>query len=302
MNAERNIMKKGNEKELLRVKRKAVNYVQNPAGYTETKELQLILGNIAGHFKSVTGVSNNAAWMMCLDALDVLKKHPNYKGRVKYEFRRIYEVYKKYEHRLLYASAPRFFHVEDFTKETMERYKEGLTDREYYDFWCSLANATYQRTRKGVITVLMHKYKKSLDQHNVPHSDILQYALTAQACLVLSVKIYASLVRQAAKVYQLPVDGIKRTFEPFCMKDISNAWYRAINMLEPKTEEYELEPSEERNIQLGLIQLEEEWASYENFYESAIESVKEYDEVFKSAKEQKKAVKEIKKLMNEASD
>ena len=86
------------------------------------------------------------------------------------------------------------------------------------------------------------------------------------------------------------------------MKDISNAWYRAMNMLEPKTEEYDLEPSEERNIQLGLIQLEEEWASYENFYESAIESVKEYDEVFKSAKEQKKAVKEIKRLLNETSN
>lgn len=297
-------MKKENNekgKELLRVKHKAVNYIQNPAGYN-LEQLQHVLSDVAGHFKSVTGVSNNAAWLMCLDALDVLKKHPNYKGRVKYEFKRVYEAYRKYEHKLLYATAPRFFHVEDFTEETMKRYKEGLTDREYYDFWCSLADATYQRTRKGIVTVLMHKYKKSLDAHNVPHSDILQYALLAQACLVLSVKVYASLVRQASKVFQLPPEGIKAVFDPFCMKDISNAWYRAINMLEPKTEEYSLEPSEERNIQLGLIQLEEEWASYENFYNSAIESVKEYDEVFKSSKEQKKAVKEIKRLLNETGN
>jgi hypothetical protein len=100
-------MKKENNekgKELLRVKHKAVNYIQNPAGYN-LEQLQHVLSDVAGHFKSVTGVSNNAAWLMCLDALDVLKKHPNYKGRVKYEFKRVYEAYRKYEHKLLYATA-----------------------------------------------------------------------------------------------------------------------------------------------------------------------------------------------------
>lgn len=272
--------------------------IVNPQGYS-MEEVNSILSYMAGAVKMVCGYASNAAWLVCLDALDKVKKHPNYKQNAKREFKRVLDEWKKYENRLLYPARgeARFFCLDDMTDEDRAKYREGCTDREYYDFWCAMGNKAYQDTKNGIISVLRHKYKKSLDYHNVPHSEILQYAHCAMACLVLSVRMYESILKQGMKQYNLPSAIIKKVFEVFNLERVCNAWYRAMCTLEPLTEGYELEEGESRNIDLGLRQLEEEWASPNMGYDSAIEIVKDYEEIFASSKVQKQEVKKIKKIM-----
>lgn len=69
-------------------------------------------------------------------------------------------------------------------------------------------------------------------------------------------------------------------------------------MLAPEAE-FELEPTEKRNIEMGLTQLCEAWIDPALLYDSTMESVEDYDEVFRTRGYQKKAMCEIAEVREE---
>lgn len=65
---------------------------------------------------------------------------------------------------------------------------------------------------------------------------------------------------------------------------------------------YTLEPIERRNIQMGLDQLAREWTSPTLLYDSVLDSVEDYDEVFRTPGYQAKAMRELTEIRDQTND
>lgn len=262
----------------------------------DKKELEIRVAKAAGVVKLVCGLGNNAAWMVCLEAHDVLRKHSRYGQYVAgghtvgYYYRKVLKMYRNYERMLLCSGTNRFFHVADMSVETRKKYGE-ITDRQYYEFWTGIGGAAYARSRP-MVTSLQNKYRLSLIQHGIEMPDMVAWAMVAQSCLELAVAMYEKALDTVVAEMSIPRNILEYVFGGFSMKEIAKVWRQALDATEPKAN-YKLEEIEERNIEMGIVQLEEAWAGTEGMYGATMESVKDFDEVFRTRGEMKKAMREI---------
>lgn len=260
------------------------------------QELEIQVAKAAGVVKLVCGLGNNAAWMVCLDAHDVIKKHSRYNQRVKgghtvgYFYRKVLKMYRDYERMLLCSSNNRFFHVADMSDVTRKKYGD-ITDRQYYEFWTGIGGAAYSRSRP-MVTSLQNKYRLSLMQHGVETPEMVAWVMTAQACLELAVTMYEKALVNIEDELQIPRKVLDFVFGRFSMKEIAKVWRQAMEATEPNAN-YELEEIEDRNIEQGIIQLQEAWSATDGLYGATMDSVKDFDEVFRTKGEMKKAMREI---------
>jgi len=257
----------------------------------------------AATVKLCCGVANNAAWMAALEAHDHIKAHRNYKRAVRggqtirsYYKKAIFEFHK-YERRLIYADQNRMFHVADMTPEVRKKYG-NITDREYYEFWAAIGFTAYQRTRP-MVTSLWNKYRLSLAQHGIEQPDIVAWAMTGQACLALAVKVCDTAITSACDGKILTERVGRHIFGQFSLKDVAKLWMDALKATDPKTDTYTLTDVEERNIRVGLEQLEEAWTNPSMLYGSTIGAAEAYDEIFRTQGELKKACKDIEQAKQE---
>lgn len=264
-----------------------------------TKEdLELRFGRASSVMKLVTGVGNNAAWMVVLDAYDQVKKHRNWKHQlkgghtVKGYYKQAISTFHSYEKQLIYTNTNRFFHVADMPEQTRRTYAANLTDRQYYDMWASIGGAAYQKTRP-LITSLWNKYRLSLIQHDIEQPDIMAWAMTATAALEMACTLYDMAIDDIVEGYELPRKLCQRVFKDFNLRTVTKLWEDAMNATDPKTDTYELTDLENRNIEHGLKQLGDAWLSLHTLYQSTAETLADYDEVFRTKGFQKKALRSI---------
>lgn len=247
--------------------------------------------------KLTCGICNNAAWLVCLDAMDKLKQHTRWKQRVRGGrtvcgcYKNAIRLFHVYERRLIYSDAPRFFHLGDMPDNVRRQYG-NISDREYYDFWASIGGNAYART-KGVISSLWNKYRLSLTEHGIEQADITAWSMAAMSALSTAVMHYEGCIRNIHKGTGLPASMLEQSFKVFSLAPVSKAWEQALDVTEPAANDYELGHTEERNIALGLQQLSEAWISLKTLYGSVEDSINAYDEVFASRGFQKKALQEL---------
>ena len=248
--------------------------------------------------KLVCGIGNNAAWMVVLEALDHARQCPRYRGQVKHLFKRCITMFHEYERRLIYADTNRLFHLADMTPEIRKKYGD-ITDRQYYELWAATGNDAYMRTRP-MITSLWNKYRLSLVKHGVKEPEHVAWVMTAMAALELSASLYREAIKDCHIGMGLPESVLQRVFGQFSLKHIAKTWMEAMTALAPDTEGYELEPMEDRNIEMGLQQLCESWIDTNTIFSSTMAAVEEYSEVFRTKGEQKKAMRHIAEVKQEA--
>lgn len=253
------------------------------------EEMATAVSSSSAYIKQMCGIGNNAAWSAALEALDHVRQHPRYKQAVKKAFLAAIEMFRQYENRLVYAEQNRMFHLDDLTPEYRKRYG-NVSDREYYDYWASTGATAYARTRRFV-TSLWNKYRLSLISHEIGHADIVAWAMAADACLRLAQCIYEQCVEVCIAEYKAPREILHVIFGQLNIKHIADAWDKALNMLAPETEHYELSDLEKRNIQNGLDQLMEEWSGANTLTDSITESTEAFGEIFRTKGEQKKALR-----------
>lgn len=254
-------------------------------------EMKEALSCAASVMKLVCGCGNNAAWMACLEAHDRIKHHPHYKGKVKHYYRQALEIFRAYEMRLVHGDTFRMFHVADMPPAVRKKYG-AITDKDYYDFWTDIGATAYHRTRP-IITSLQNKYRLSLKGHGVMHADLLAWVMTAQACLQMSLTMYEAALQDCAKGYRLRRKVLELVFGQFSLHKVAKAWMRALTATDPSTDGYKLDALEERNIEMGLEQLHDAWINTDTLYGSVMTATGEYDEIFRTRGEQKKALREI---------
>ena len=248
--------------------------------------------------KLVTGIGNNAAWMIVLEALDHARQCRRYRGKVKHLFKRCIEMFHEYERRLIYAVENRMFHLEDMSPEVRKKYG-NISDRQYYDLWAQTGVEAYKRTRAWQ-TSLWNKYRVSLVRHGVPEAEHVAWVMTAMAALELSVSLYNEAIRDSHVGMGLQESLLHMVFGQFSLQRICKTSMEALNALAPETDGYELDQTEHKNIEMGLKQLCESWIDTNTIFGCTLAAVEEYSEVFRTRGEQKKAIREIATVKNEA--
>lgn len=254
-------------------------------------ELTLRVANVSAAIKVVAGIVNNAAYSACLEAIDHVRAHKNYRHQVKRAFKDAIDEFKAYEHRLIYAEQNRLFKLDDLTPEYRKRYG-NITDREYYEFWCATGASAYTQKRPWVMN-LWNKFRLSLISHKVPNEGIVAWPMAADACLLLAVAVYENWLRVGVEEYGIPDILMKEIFGQLSLGTVEKKWSKALSMLEPLTDGYELTSLEQKNIQMGVDQLQDEWTSLATIRGGLNEAIEAYDEVFRTKGEQKKALRQV---------
>lgn len=261
------------------------------------EEIVKAVSNAAAIFKLVCGVGNNAAWVSMLDGFDHAKRCKAFRRSCKgghmvgWYFKKAVNDFKLYERNLLTTQTNRMFHVADMTEDVRRKYG-NISDAEYYEFWKGVGGVAYAKT-KPHITSLWNKYRVSLIKHDVKDAEHVAWVMTAQAAIDLSLAMYESAMKECEtgmNLHRKLLDGI---FGQFSLKTVSKDWMRAMMFLAPETDDYQLDSTEERNIDFGLQQLMEAWLDPELLYSSASGAVDDYEEIFATKGFVKKVQREI---------
>ena len=254
-----------------------------------------MMGSIASTIKLVCGVANNAALLVVLDAHDKVRHHPAYRHQVKRFYQQAIKTYREQERSMLYARTNRMFHIDDMPASVRKKYG-NITDAQYFEYWQGLGARAYTEG-KPWLTSLQNKYRLSLLGHDVPNADTLAWVMTAQACLELACKMYETQMRQCVEHYHIPDENLRPVFSLFSMRRTADLWYKAMQLTEPQATRYDLAPIEERNIVLGIQQLHEAWSDPRLIYGSAFTATEDFDDIFRTKGENKKALREINQLL-----
>lgn len=280
-----------------------LSLVNNPKGMT-VAEVEHNIAACAGFVKLMTGVANNCAYYVMMEALDHLRTHPRYADK---KIKRLFEgkpnsvldFHKRYRNRLRWPMGHdiRFFHVQDMTEDARKKYGAPMTDEQYFEFWEATGGLAYQKSKLWVSS-LWNKFRLSLLQHSVQYPDITAWGLVGSSVLELAVETWERSMRSAHEAIPvLPVKVIRDIYSPFCMRQVAAAWHKAFRVLAPETESYELGSTEERNIAQGINQLRELWMSPELPFDAAIAAVEDFkDDIFRSSRQAGKSIQELKEM------
>ena len=261
------------------------------------EEMEMDMARAASVMKLVCGVGNNAAWLVMLEAHDHARRCRRYRGQVKREFAKALVLFNRYSRNLLYARENRMFHVADMSPEIRKKYGD-ISDGEYFEFWTGLGGSAYVKTRPQ-LTSLWNKYRVSLLKHGVTDAEHVAWVMVAQAGLELAVKMYESGTEECVAGYALPKKVVEHVFGQFSLREVAKQWKKAMMALAPDTEGFELDETEDRNIEHGLTQLLEAWCSHDSLFDSTSGAVEDFDDVFRTKGEQKKAMREIAEIRRE---
>lgn len=271
----------------------------------------------SGFVKMMTGVANNAALMVMAECIDkiadkrwegsyaVLPHHPHpaYKGRVKQLFNIVIKE-RNFYRIALRCPMPgeiRFFCLSDIPEEARKKYGV-ITDEQYFEFWENTGTYAYTKSIP-LIGSLHNKFRLSMLNHNVSEPEIVAWGLVGASVLELAVTIWQRAMRSVYDLCEgvLSMKQIEDIYRPFSLAKVSKVWQRALIELAPETENYELDSTEERNVAMGVEQLEELWVSPDMPFDATIKAVEDYqDEIFSTVGNAKKAIRELSEMRNNA--
>ena len=268
-------------------------------------ELHRQLGSAASMVKVVMGVANGCSTAIMMDCFSEISgkafdshgnrkpPHPKYKHHVKAAYKQAVDELHQYERRLLYTETNRFFHVDDLSPKYRKIYGD-ITDAEFFEFWKGTCAKAYQVSRP-LVTSLWNKYRLSLLNHHVPNAEQLAWACVGQAVLTLAGDIYETALKDAHSACpMLQAHQIRSLFSGFSLRRVREAWTKALRLTEDIA--YKLEDTENKNIEMGIMQLAETWVNPDYIYDSVSETLPEYEEIFRTKGEMKKALRNIEEV------
>ena len=261
------------------------------------EELNQRMSLAAAQVKLSAGVCNNATWEAVREAHDHIKKHVNYKHRVKMLYKRALDEFHAYEHQLVHAQKNRMFHIADMSDKVRKIYG-NISDREYYDFWAGTGSTAYAQTRP-LVTSLCNKYRLSLMSHGINQAELTAWAMTAQACLELAVQVLDTAIEVVCDTHKIPRRIADEVFGQFSLRRVADTLMSALRGTDTDVDGIQMSSLEERNIAQGLEQLQDAWGDTIEHLDIVSATMKDYDDVFRTKGEMKKAWREIAELSQE---
>lgn len=281
-------------------------------------ELEYTLQQCSGFVKIVCGVANNAALPIMMDCLDKIadkrsnesygerpcRPHPGYRHAAKAAFINVLNEKRNYRCTLLYPPAGhvRFFHVDDMTDQSKQRYTKQMTDREFFEFWEGTGTLAYQKSQP-LLGSLWNKFRLSMIQHGVEHEELIAWGLVADAVLEIAVTIYNGVIDSVSEACggKISHTRMNSIYGSFSLKRVSDAWKHALGLLEPRIRDYVVDEDKERNVLLGIEQLRELWMSADMPFDATIAAVEDFgDEIFSTRGHARKSILELTEMRNDA--
>lgn len=253
----------------------------NPKGYTNEEDVILAIAQCGQSIKHVCGIANSMAFLTMLDAIDMIKREGLYKQNTKRKFNDALTAHKKYESRLLNPSPgeSEYFNLANLPEDRRRRYRADLTNKEYFQTWLDMGDASYS-AYKPMIDALCHKYYKSLTEHNVKHAKAVAWAITTEVTLEIAVEAFKVCTKELAYINGLPLQFLRFEFQPFSLQGVQEAWCEALRQLYPFVEEYGLTTHENKNITIGINQLKEYFSAQISSVDAIRQSVEDNADIF----------------------
>ena len=248
------------------------------------RQMQVEYYTMAGVVKSEMGVVFPFQWYGCLDIIDKVKATKFYRQGVKRGLNGyIREMRIKRTHLINPPhSVGRLFHVADFTKRTLSKFREGITNEDYYDLWEGQGLVAFERNSK-YISSLIWKFQKAFDERGVRNSDVLALLCTGESLIRLCHTHYLEKMQVFKSQYGYGLEDVHKCFEMFNVENAAHQWHLALVSLDSNlSEEIMSEILDGRNLTLGLKQLMEELTDPIKILEISRENLVNNREIFRS--------------------
>ena len=252
------------------------------------------LYDMSATMKLHCGIANNAALIIMVDALDVVKKHPRYKHRAKQLFKESIKIRDAYERKLKYDPNG-LFAIKGLPAHVRELYAEGVCAGDYFDFWTGLGSRAY-RVTKPYVSALTHKYYRSLVSHGVKDAEYLAKGLTACAALALAVKTYEMAIQTECGRFGVPERFAHQHFSDLSLRRVELAWADALAELEPRAVQDVLSEDEVRNIHLSIDDIERRWHDFDNYKETMSDTADAFSDMFRSDEVREKVMRATREM------
>lgn len=261
-------------------------------------ELHQHLSFMSANAKNVMGIANAIVFTTMTDALDKLRKLPQYRQTIKRDFEKCRTMWTQYEQSLLHARQNPLFCVADMQPEYRKRFRDDLTDREYFEYWLTLGDKAYKRYINP-INALRNKFVIILRRHNAPCIEPIAYALTAERAFFLSATFYKSLIKNMSQESGLNPIVYRDLFSQLSVENIWECWSKALTEISLKLKIPHLEPTDadNRNIELSFEYLKEVTMKDIFNLESMLELVADEEEIFRTKGYQQKTLSSYHKLV-----
>lgn len=120
--------------------------------------------------------------------------------------------------------------------------------------------------------------------------------------MTLAVQILKLTINAVHDEYKIPSRACHEVFGQFQIDHIAKTWNEASRLLEPRAHEIVLEDIEQKNINQGLQQILEQWGDPVAQVSSVVLNIQEYEEVFRTKGEMKKALRSLRETRDGIRD
>ena len=239
---------------------------------------------MTGVLKAEMGIVFPFQWYGCLDIIDKVKATKFFRQGVKKGLNGYIREMRIKRTQLINPphSMARMFHVDDFSESTLSKFREGITDEEYYDLWESQGLIAFERNSK-YISSLIWKFQKAFDERGVKNSDVLALLLTGESLITLCCDHYYQRMQIFKSQYGYGLDDVHKCFEMFNIENAAHQWHLAIESLDSNiSHKIMSEILDGRNLTLGLSQLMEELTKTIKILEITRENIVRNREIFRN--------------------
>lgn len=247
------------------------------------RQMHVEYATMSGVLKAEMGIVFPFQWYGCLDIIDKVKATKHFKQGVKKGLNGYISEMKIKRAQLLYPphGSTRMFHVGDFNKSTLMKFREGITDEEYYDLWESQGLVAHAKN-KTLINSLIWKLQKSFNERGDKNAEVLALLCAGEAIIRLCLVHHNEKMKVFRDQYGYGLEDVHRCFEMFNIAKAAHQWHIALNSLDHNICEKLCEILDERNVVIGLKQIMEELTEVDNVLNITRENVVNNREIFRN--------------------
>ena len=247
------------------------------------RQMHVEYATMTGVLKAEMGIVFPFQWYGCLDIIDKVKATKHFKQGVKKGLNGYISEMKIKRAQLLYPphGSTRMFHVGDFNKSTLMKFREGITDEEYYDLWESQGLVAHAKNQT-LINSLIWKLQKSFNERGDKNAEVLALLCAGEAIIRLCLVHHNEKMKVFRDQYGYGLEDVHRCFEMFNIAKAAHQWHIALNSLDHNICEKLCEILDERNVVIGLKQIMEELTEVDNVLTITRENVVNNREIFRN--------------------
>ena len=247
------------------------------------RQMHVEYATMTGVLKAEMGIVFPFQWYGCLDIIDKVKATKHFKQGVKKGLNGYISEMKIKRAQLLYPphGSTRMFHVGVFNKSTLMKFREGITDEEYYDLWESQGLVAHAKN-KTLINSLIWKLQKSFNERGDKNAEVLALLCAGEAIIRLCLVHHNEKMKVFRDQYGYGLEDVHRCFEMFNIAKAAHQWHIALNSLDHNICEKLCEILDERNVVIGLKQIMEELTEVDNVLNITRENVVNNREIFRN--------------------